>query len=82
MQFAQNRHIVRAVLPVAVESLSEAVRVMADVQLDMELADQEVKDIVNFMGALEGEFPSITLPRIPSRSGQSILEDQEPAATE
>jgi len=64
----------------AVESLAEAVRVMADVQLDMELAEQEVTDIVNFMGALEGEFPNITLPRIPSRSGHSILEDQDPAA--
>ncbi|QDU98888.1 cytochrome-c peroxidase [Lignipirellula cremea] len=64
----------------AVESLPEAVRVMAEVQLDTELTDREVADIVDFLESLDGQFPSITLPRIPSRSGRSILEDQEPAA--
>ncbi|WP_261343222.1 cytochrome c peroxidase [Gimesia maris] len=63
----------------AVESLSEAVRVMAEVELDVKLTDEEVSDIVAFLTDLEGEFPVITMPRIPSRSGQSILEDQAPA---
>jgi|GEM_PF-134545 len=65
----------------AVESLPEAVRVMAEVELDVKLTNEEVSDIVAFLTALDGEFPVITMPRIPSRSGQSILEDQEPAIT-
>lgn len=66
----------------AVESLSDAVRVMAVTQLDTELTDAQVADLVAFMTALEGEFPAITLPRIPSRSGETILTNQQPANTE
>ncbi|WP_240928301.1 cytochrome-c peroxidase [Thalassoroseus pseudoceratinae] len=65
----------------SVESLSDAVRVMAETQLDTELSNKEVADIVAFLESLEGEFPEITMPRLPSRSGKSVLEDQEPAAT-
>ncbi|MCA9021681.1 MAG: cytochrome-c peroxidase, partial [Planctomycetaceae bacterium] len=65
----------------AVNSLPEAVRLMAESELDVELSDKEVTDIVAFLTALEGEFPQITLPRLPSRAGESILEDQEPAKT-
>lgn len=64
----------------SVESLSEAVRVMAATELDTELSDTEVADIVAFLKSLEGKFPEITLPRLPSRSGKSVLEGQEPAA--
>ena len=56
-----------------VPSLDEAIRVMASTQLDTELTDDEVSDIVAFFSALEGKFPEITLPRIPSRSGKSIM---------
>lgn len=66
----------------AVESLSDAVRVMAETELDAELSNKEVADIVAFLKSLEGEFPEITMPRLPSRSGKSVLEDQEPAATD
>lgn len=65
----------------SVESLSDAVRVMAETQRDTELSDKEVTDIVEFLKALEGDFPEITMPRLPSRSGKSVLEDQEPALT-
>ncbi len=65
----------------AVNSLPEAVRVMAESELDVKLSEKEVTDIVAFLAALEGEFPQITLPRLPSRAGESILEDQEPAKT-
>lgn len=65
----------------AVESLSDAVRVMAATELDAKLSDKEVADIAAFLKSLEGEFPEITLPRLPSRSGKSVLEDQEPART-
>lgn len=62
-----------------VESLSEAVRVMSATQLDAELTDGIVADVVTFLSALEGNFPEITLPRIPSVSGKTILKNQEPA---
>ena len=63
----------------AVESLSEAVRAMAVTQLDTEVTDAQVADLVAFLRALEGEFPQITLPRIPSRTGQTILGNQASA---
>lgn len=63
----------------AVDSLSEAVRVMTETELDIALSDDKIADIVAFLTALEGEFPQITLPRIPSRSGETILKDQRPA---
>lgn len=64
----------------AVPTLAETVRIMADTELDTELSDAEVSDIVAFLAALEGHFPEIAMPRLPSRSGKSILENQEPAA--
>jgi len=56
-----------------VNSLAEASRVMASTQLDVELTDEEVTDLVAFMAALEGEFPKLTFPRLPSRSGESVI---------
>ncbi len=56
-----------------VSTLSEAVRVMASTQLDIELSSAEVADLTAFMAALEGEFPNLTFPRLPSRSGESVL---------
>ncbi|MCL4154302.1 UNVERIFIED_CONTAM: hypothetical protein GTU68_028201 [Idotea baltica] len=64
----------------AVDTLGDAVRIMAKTQLDEELSDGEVDDIVSFLSALEGEFPEIVLPRLPSRSGRSILENQTAAS--
>lgn len=66
----------------SIESLSDAVRVMAETELDTELSDKEVADIVAFLKSLEGEFPEITLPRLPSRSGKSVLDDQERVTTQ
>ncbi len=63
----------------AVDSLSEAVRVMASTQLDAELTDANVADIVAFLSALEGEFPEIAVPRLPSDPGETILKNQAPA---
>jgi cytochrome c peroxidase len=57
----------------SVKTLEEAVRVMAVTELGTELSDRDVADIVAFLGALTGEFPEITLPRIPSKSGASVL---------
>lgn len=60
-----------------VPDLDEAVRVMAATELDTQLSDDEVHAIVAFLTALEGEFPEITLPRIPSRPGSSIIDEPQ-----
>ncbi|WP_053061027.1 cytochrome-c peroxidase [Rhodopirellula islandica] len=66
-----------------VPSLAEACRVMASTQLDEDLADEEVSELIAFLSTLEGRFPEITLPRLPSRSGESVIDpiptpDNEP----
>jgi cytochrome c peroxidase len=55
-----------------VKTLDEAVKVMAKTQLDKDLADEEVKDIVAFLNALNGEFPTQTMPRLPATPGNLI----------
>ena len=57
----------------SVNELGEAVRVMAKTQLDKDLSDSDVADIVAFLGALTGEYPVITMPRLPATSGTTIL---------
>ena len=63
----------------AVESLAEAVRVMAKAQLDKDLSDQKVEAIVAFLKGLTGEFPEITLPRLPSAPGTTLVDGAAPA---
>ena len=41
-----------------------------------ELADADVVDIVAFLGALTGEYPVITMPRLPATPGTSIVAAQ------
>lgn len=55
-----------------VKSLDEAVRLMAKTQLDKTLGDSEVQDIVAFLGALTGEFPEQTMPRLPATPGDLL----------
>ena len=57
----------------SVTSLSEAVRVMAKTQLNTTLKDNEVDDIVAFLGSLTGEYPTLTMPRLPATSGTTVL---------
>jgi len=59
----------------SVKSLDEAVRVMAKTQLNKELSKDEVKDIVAFLGALDGEFPQQTMPRLPPTPGDLLTEN-------
>ena len=59
----------------SVNDLAEAVRVMAKTQLNKDLPDDDVNDIVAFLGALTGEYPEITMPRLPATSGTSIVAD-------
>lgn len=57
----------------SVNSLHEAVRVMAKTQLNKDLGKKDVDDIVAFLGALTGEYPKIMMPRLPATSGHSLL---------
>jgi len=59
----------------AVSSLNEAVKVMAKTQLNKDLSQQDTDDIVAFLGALTGEYPTLTMPRLPAVSGGTILAD-------
>ena len=56
----------------SVATLDEAVRVMAKTQLNKDLTDKQVQDIVAFLGALDGEFPQQTMPRLPATPGDLI----------
>lgn len=56
----------------SVDSLDEAVRVMAKTQLNRDLPENEVAAIVAFLGTLTGEFPAIELPRLPSTPGFAV----------
>ncbi len=57
----------------SVQTLDEAVRVMAKGQLNKELTDKETADLVAFLESLSGEFPKIDMPRLPATSGGSIV---------
>ena len=57
----------------SVKTLPEAVRVMAKVQLNKELKDDEVSDIVSFLETLTGKFPEQTLPRLPEVLGATVF---------
>jgi len=48
---------------------------MAKTQLNKDLPDDDVNDIVAFLGALTGEYPEIAMPRLPATSGTSIVAD-------
>ena len=57
----------------SVKTLDEAVRVMAKTQLDKELKDEQVNDIVAFLGSLTGKFPTQTLPMLPDFPNDTLL---------
>ncbi|HAO31966.1 MAG TPA: cytochrome-c peroxidase [Candidatus Competibacteraceae bacterium] len=59
----------------SVKSLDEAVKVMAKTQLNKDLTTNEVKDIVAFLDALNGEFPKQTMPMLPPTPGDLITEN-------
>jgi len=56
----------------AVESLDEAVRIMAKAQLDVTLSKAEIADIVAFLKTLTGEVPSVTYPVFPRPAGKAL----------
>ena len=62
----------------SVTSLDEAVRVMGKTQLNRDLSDTQVQDIVAFLGALDGEFPQQTMPRLPATPGDLLRGEAAP----
>lgn len=55
-----------------VQTLDEAVRVMAKTQLDTDLKEDQVEDIVEFLKSLTGKFPTITAPKLPLVVGDTV----------
>lgn len=49
----------------AVKTLPDAVKKMADIQLDMKLSEKQVEEIVAFLESLNGELPKIEKPTLP-----------------
>ena len=58
-----------------VKSLDEVVRVMAKVQLNKDLSDNEVQDIVAFLTALDGPFSQQIMPRLPPTPGDLLTKN-------
>ena len=56
----------------SVQTLDEAVQIMAKVQLGKELAKNDVADIVAFLSALTGEFPKQKMPILPETTGKTV----------
>ncbi|CAI50283.1 CytC-type peroxidase [Natronomonas pharaonis DSM 2160] len=56
-----------------VETLEDAIRVMAACSLDEEVSDEEVEDIHAFLTSLTGEYPDQEMPRLPNPSGESMI---------
>ena len=55
-----------------VDTLEEAVRVMARTQLNKKLTHEQAEDLVAFLNALTGEFPAQPMPRLPGTDGWSF----------
>lgn len=56
-----------------VQTLPDAVRVMAACQLRTTLTDKQVTDIVAFLNSLSGKFPKQTVPQLPETPNTTIL---------
>lgn len=56
----------------SVKTLDEAVRIMAKVQLDTTLSDEDVADIVAFLKTLTGKAPQVTYPVFPRPAGHAL----------
>ncbi len=57
-------------------SLDEAVRIMAEKQLNTKLTDDEVKYIVSFLNSLTGEMAKIDLPVLPPSTDKTPKPDR------
>ncbi len=59
----------------SVKTLDEAVRVMAKAQLNVDLKENQVKDIVAFLTSTTGTFPKIEIPRLPPTLGETVVDE-------
>jgi cytochrome c peroxidase len=57
----------------SVSKLDEAVRVMAETQLDLKISESETKLLIAFLSSLDGPFPEIIMPRLPILAGDTVL---------
>ena len=57
----------------SVKTLDEAVRVMAKAQLNLDISDKDAADVVAFLNSLSGEFPEISMPRLPDTVNNSLV---------
>ncbi len=64
----------------SVSTLNEAVRVMARVELNVTLKDDEVGDIAAFLESLTGDLPVQSLPRLPPTPPDVLWPWQHPLA--
>lgn len=55
-----------------VQTLEEAVKIMANLQLNKILTDEQAGDITAFLNGLTGEFPKIEMPRLPAYANQAF----------
>lgn len=55
-----------------VKTLEDAVMVMAKVQLNKDLSQDQISDISAFLNGLTGEFPKIDMPRLPALANQTF----------
>ena len=62
----------------SVPTLGEAVRVMAKVQLNKDLSHAQTEDLVAFLNALTGEFPEMTMPRLPATPDVTVIPPVDP----
>ncbi|MDQ7091222.1 MAG: cytochrome-c peroxidase [Methylococcales bacterium] len=56
----------------SVKTLKQAVEIMAKLQLNKDLSDNETADIIAFLNALTGQFPKQTMPELPSTPGSTF----------
>ncbi len=56
----------------SVKTLDAAVKVMAKVQVGVDITDAEAADIVAFLNSLTGEFPQQTMPTLPPTPGTTF----------
>ena len=59
----------------AVWTLEEAVKLMGELQLGMELSNEEINKIVDFLKALEGVRPEISYPVLPASTAHTPKPD-------
>ncbi|MGR9115682.1 MAG: cytochrome-c peroxidase [Gammaproteobacteria bacterium] len=56
----------------SVKTLEEAVKLMAKLQLNQDLSDNEIADIVAFLNSLTGPFPKQSMPALPGTPGRTF----------